>query len=486
MISGKLALGGMSVEFGNAKERFEHLSARSKTLTARQAKLLAEEASIIETLAELYLPELSPEAVSAGLTQLSSKMDDALAAQAEHRRVLAERLATVPEEVSRKEFLVAEAEGAEERAARGLDGVRREVERELGERPEHAEAILEHRAVMERRSILKDRRSRLQTTANVEKFNYEQDRAFAYLQRRAFGEPEYRGGALARRLDGWLARRIDYEVLRRNYRILRTGPHAIQAELRTLTERATALEAIIDGHESQVAARTGFIAALESETKAQESLVEAREALAESRALYDRLAGEIRAADANLGRPYEDALATHREFLESRTIRELLEIARSTPDPRDDGLASDLEKIRSELTAIGRELRPVRDQLEETNTKVTNFSDLVRNAATHFTSRRSYFSEELDVPMLLSKMMDGRTDPAAALAALATTHRKTPLLVAERASDYDSWFADLSAPYDVELGAVEVREERGTEAESEVVVYDQHGRVLHRRVTKRS
>ncbi|MDA0327467.1 MAG: hypothetical protein O2958_00440 [Gemmatimonadetes bacterium] len=339
---------------------------------------------------------------------------------------------------------------------------------------------------MERRSILKDRRSRLQTTANVEKFNYEQDRAFAYLQRRAFGEPEYRGGALARRLDGWLARRIDYEVLRRNYRILRTGPHAIQAELRTLTERATALEAIIDGHESQVAARTGFIAALESETKAQESLVEAREALAESRALYDRLAGEIRAADANLGRPYEDALATHREFLESRTIRELLEIARSTPDPRDDGLASDLEKIRSELTAIGRELRPVRDQLEETNTKVTNFSDLVRNAATHFTSRRSYFSEELDVPMLLSKMMDGRTDPASALAALATTHRKTPLLVAERASDYDSWFADLSAPYDVELGAVEVREERGTEAESEVVVYDQHGRVLHRRVTKRS
>jgi len=99
MINGKLALGGLSVEFGNAKKRFADLADRQKALTGRQSKLLNEEEDILGNLSRTYLPELSPEAVSSGLTELSSKMHDALETQAVHRRKLSDLLDELPEEV---------------------------------------------------------------------------------------------------------------------------------------------------------------------------------------------------------------------------------------------------------------------------------------------------------------------------------------------------------------------------------------------------
>jgi len=97
MISGKLALGGLSLEFGNATKSFAELASRGKMLRRRQSKLLTEERGIVGDLARTYLPELSPEAVSAGLTELSSMMDDSLAAQSVHRQKLSDVLGELPE-----------------------------------------------------------------------------------------------------------------------------------------------------------------------------------------------------------------------------------------------------------------------------------------------------------------------------------------------------------------------------------------------------
>ena len=485
MINGKLALGGLSVEFGNAKKRFADLADRQKALTGRQTKLLNEEEDILGNLSRIYLPELSPEAVSSGLTELSSKMHGALETQAVHRRNLSDLLDELPEEVSRREFLVAEAEGTEERAARALDDARQGVELELGQSREHSEAVAEHASIMERRSVLKTRRARLQTTANVERYHYERDKPYAYLKRRAYGDPEYEAGFVTRWLDGWLAHQIDYETLNRNYRILRTGPHAIQADARKLTERAEKLETSIDAQEADVGARFGLAPALEAEAAAQRGLVDAREALDQVQGRHDRLATEIRAVDANRGRPYEEAIERHREFLETQTIRELLRIAESTPDPKDDGLVSRLGEIRTELTAVGTELAAVREGLQAKNSQATSLGELVRRAATHFMSRRSYFSEELNLPHLVRAIVEDEVNTEATLALIASSHVKQPLLVPVVSRDFDGWFAELSAQYDVELGAVELHEEAWSETDSSLVVFDHNGRILHRRVTRR-
>ena len=43
MIAGKLALGGLSLEFGGAQKRFDELSAKVEELGKRHEKLLEEE-----------------------------------------------------------------------------------------------------------------------------------------------------------------------------------------------------------------------------------------------------------------------------------------------------------------------------------------------------------------------------------------------------------------------------------------------------------
>jgi len=485
VISGKLALGGLSLEFGNAKERFHELTSQLDKLTEREETLLGQEERVFEALARTYLPELSEGAVGAGLAELKEDMATALAVQSEHRGQLADRIGELPEVVSRHERLLAEAERGEEMAAQGVERVQDAVESELGEDPEHVAAVAEHRALMERRSVLAARRMRLNTTAGVERRRYDEDRAFGYLHSRDFGGPEYDPGFATRRLDGWLARRINYDQLLHNYRILEEGPKVVHLELRDLTDRAREIETRIDVQESGVGDRLGLSAALNASASAQEQLREERVALTEARERYDRLASEIRAVDANRGRPYEDALETHRDFLASRSIKELIELARSTPDPKDDGLVARLEKIRTDLAEVGQELRPLREQLEAMNTRTTNLGDLLRRASEHFSSRRSYFSEEVNMARLVGSVAEGTTDPDDAFARLESSHVKQPLLVTKGVSDFAGWFADLSANFDRELGAVQVRHESDTDVESEVVVYDNHGRVLHRRVTRR-
>jgi len=485
MISGKVALGGLTLEFGNAEKRFRELKDKVEALTRAQEKLLGDEQGIVESLARMYLPELSPEAVSSGLTDLRERLDEALAAQEEHRRDLERSLTELPEDVARRELILAEAEREEERSAAALDAVRRSVEDELGSDSKHAENVLEHRAAMERRSILKARKARLQTTANVERHAYDEDRAFSYLLSRGYGEPEYRAGPVTRWLDGWLARRIDYTTLVRNYRVLRTGPHAIQAEIHRLTERAESLERAIDARQTDVAARLGLDAALKAEEAAQRAVVDAREALTEARGRHDRIAAEIRAVEAHRGRPYEDAVAMHRAFLEEQPIRDLLELARSTADPADDELVQKLEETRSRLEEIGRKLASHREELKRRASQSTDLADLARDAVARFTSRRSGFPEEFNLGRLVASVIDGRSDASEALTRIAESHVRRPLLEpARRGGELDGWFAELSSRFDPELGAVSVKVTEESEVE-EVVVYDHHGRVLHRRVTKR-
>jgi hypothetical protein len=485
MISGKVALGGLTLEFGDAQKRFEGLRREVEALTRAHTKLLTDEQEIIEALARTYLPELTPETVSAGLGELRKEMHDALEAQETHRRELEQRLAQLPEDIARRELLLAEAERAEEHAADALDGVRRSVERELASDEGHTRDVVEHRAIMERRSILKARRTRLQAVASGERRNYERDPAFAYLMRRRYSEPEYRGRLVTRWLDSWLARRIDFQTLIRNYRILRTGAAATHAEIRRLTERAEQLERVIDAREEEVGSRLGLLAALEAESLAQKAVIDAREVLRSVRSSHDRLAAEIRAVDAHRGRPYEDAVATHRAFLEDRTLSELVCIARSTPDPRDDDLVATLDETRTRLEEVGQKLERLRGALEQQASRTTSLAELARDALARFTSRRSRFPEEFNLQELVQSVVDGRASPKDAFGQIADAHVPRPLLVPTGTQPIHGWFAELSSRFDPELRAVSERVD-GSEIDSEVVVYDRHGQVLHRRVTKRN
>ncbi|HKJ03027.1 MAG TPA: hypothetical protein VJ997_11250 [Longimicrobiales bacterium] len=485
MISGKVALGGLSLEFGNAQKRFDELAARVRELSEAQTALLEEERGLFERLAHLYLPELSPEAVSSGLSEIRSRLLEVLDGQRTHRAKLDTELGRMPGRMAEIAEAVEASEAEEARMARALDEARGRVEEHLGAEPAYRTAVERHQAAMERRALLKDRRARLQAAANVERARYEGYRPFAYLHGRAFGEPEYRGGAVARLFDGWLARRTDFARMARHYRILRTGPYAIQAEIHRLTKHGAELEQVIDELQSEADQRCGLSPALEAAAAAQEKLVADRAALAAATERRDALAAEAREIEANRGAPYEEAIQLHRDFLESQTVLELLRLARSTPDPRDDELVTKVERVRKRLEGVNQELVAQRQELERLAGRAGGVADLARSAVERFSSRRSHFPEEFRMGDLVRSVFDGSTDPHQAITEIHEAHVGRQVLASSEPGPWGAWFAELSADFDRELGAttLEITEEH--ESESEVILKDARGRVIHRRVTRR-
>ncbi len=483
MISGKLAFGDLTLEFGHNERLFEEASREVTHLTEECARLLERERELVEELASIYLPDLSPGSVSSVLHELERQMRELLAEHETYRSRVVAELESMDQRLDDLGSAVARAEEEEAAAAGALAEVQDAIERSLVGEPGLAEAVAEHRALLTRRSILKTRRTRLISTANVERYNYERHRPFAYLLDRRFGEPEYQAGFLRGRLDRWLAQRIGYETLRRNYRILRTGPHALHAEMRRLSERAEALEAEIDARQAEVAEEHGLRPSLDAEQRAQEALVQARDRLAEATERRDALATEMRSLDADRGAPYQAALRLHADFLEDKNVKELLRIAESTPDPRDDALVERLGNIRDELSRKRAELDERSRNLDTLATKTNRLGEVVRRTAHRFSSRRSYFPEEERLREIFHATTEGDADAGEVMGWLADEHRAEPLLKPSLSDTLDGWFAEISSLFDPELGAVTVDVEG--EGEEQVLVYDANGKLLHRRVTRR-
>ena len=485
MIQGKLALGGLSLEFGGAQKRFDELSAKVEELADRQGHLLEEERQVIEELARIYLPELTPEAVSEGLRELQAHLRDALAEQRQHHVAIAQTREEAERRVDELQADVDTRAQTEADAATRLDQVRAAVEATLGEDSEPQQMADEHGAIMARRAALKHRRARLQGTANVERHKYEAFKPFAYLQKRQYGEPEYHAGFIARALDRWLAHRTAYDVLAERYRILRIGPHAIQAEIRRLSDRAAELEAELDRRQDEAGARHGLIPALQADAEAQRVVVEARQRLHEATERRDALAAELRAVEAHRGGPYEDAVAMHEDFLQSQSVRELERLARTTPDPRDDALVARLDELRARLEGSDKDLAVHRTELERLANRTGSLADLAREAARSFSSRRSYFPEAAKLKDMVGLLLDKQASTEELMDELWQQHTPRQIIVPTDARGLEGWFAELSSVFDPELGAVTVHVDDALDVEHEIIVHDADGRVLHRRVTRR-
>lgn len=482
MIRGKVALGGLSVEFGNAREHFDEVASRTEELRARHEALLEEEQSILEELARIYLPELSPTSVREGLVGLRSRLRQALDIQRARRGELAHELDELARRLDPLHAALRAREDEEERAAERLEAARHEVEGALGRDTDYLARTEEHRALLERRALLVTRRARLSAVAGAERSRYEGYRPFAYLKKRRFGEAGYRAGLLARTLDRWLARRIGFDSLDRSYRILRAGPHELHAEIRRLRERAAHLEEELDRRQAEVAGTCGLTAALEADARAQDSVMEARKELEVATERRDSLSAEIRALEAHHGGVWEDLLAEHEDFLRRQPIQELIRIARSTAGPRDDALVTRLEEVRSKLERTGAELAAHQKELKRAAGRADGLAELARSAAARFSSRRSFFHDGLDLPGLVRSLVRGNTTPEEAVERLDEAHVARPVLVAQEERGFGGWFAELSSRFDRELAAtLHVADE----VEAEYTVFDANGKVVHRRVTRR-
>lgn len=365
-------------------------------------------------------------------------------AEKRHRTLLDEEHRTV-EELAR----VYLPDLSPESVASGLDALRNRLDEALA-------------AQEERRERLLTRRARLAAAASVERHRYEEDRLFRYLHDRDYGGPGYRAGPLTRRLDRWLARRMDYETLSRNYRILKVGPHQLGAEIRRLGERAEELEARLN---------------------------EAQSALDRARSTQAAIHAEQRAIEHNRGRDFEEALELHRDYLEGKTVRELEELARSTPDPRDERLVRRLDEIRRELEGVAQELALRREDMERASEKIERIAELQDAGIQRMAGHNSLFPEGFDIRAVLGAFMSGEAGVEEVVETLADSRTEASIFVEVERPYFDAVYRELTSAFDARVGGAPVVDaewemEDGTV--TEVEVQDAEGRVLRRRVTRRT
>ena len=149
----------------------------------------------------------------------------------------------------------ARKELAEERVEAGRAAVAGVLEGDA----EYRSNAEEHSALMDRRDRLKSRRAKLLAVAALERPNYDGFAPFRYLSDRDYGEPEYRVGWISRLPDRWLAKRVDFRTLYRHHRLLKVGPHQIQAEIVRSSRRAGELETQMDATEEKAAESWGGV-----------------------------------------------------------------------------------------------------------------------------------------------------------------------------------------------------------------------------------
>ncbi len=483
MISGRVALGGLSVEFGNARRRFEERAEEVRRIADEHAGLLQEEREILQSLAELYLPELSPSAVGAGLAEMEDELRAALRSQEVHRKALFADLAVAEREVAEQQ---ARAEALEPGEAAAADRVRRcreAAEEKLSADDEYQGWVADHEAAMERQEVLRKRRSRLASASSFERRRYDACLPYTRLRDRRWGTPDYRGRLIARVFDRWLARRIDYEELARRDVILTEGPRLTHAEVQEVRRRAAELERLTDEREAAVLAEVGLGNALPSWEEAKRGLEVERERLDRLRLRRDGLVGELQRVEAKQGQPWQEAIRRHRDFLQGETISGLARRAEQTPDPRDDDLVRRLGAVRDRIETSAEALEAAREELERLAGRTGFFADLKREATRRFVQRPARFSEEFRLEEALGANRDGAPRSDAVLGRLeeaSVSDLHGPF--AHVAGGLAEWVAAIESSLDHDLRIVE---EVVDETFTDVLVFDAEGRVVSRRVTRR-
>jgi len=478
----------LSSELDRAHAEFARLSREIERLENRHATLVEEDEETVESLARLYLPNLSPRSVSEGLVELREWMAGALKDQEKQRATLtaevAQALALEREVEARRNEL--ETEVAELNAR--LHEAREQVEAALGEDSEHARRVEEHEAVMEVRERLKRRGARLAAASTRERPHYESDRLFRYLRAREYGGPGYRGRGLTARIDRWLAERIDFATLERNYRILKTGPHEISHQVRELSERAAALEPIIDAQEESAARETGLLSLIEERGRLESLLTEAQADLDAARSARASIQAALDDVERHRGRDFDHALEAHRQFLERKSIQELRKLAESTPDPRDDGLVKKLADVRVQLDEVRAALKELRRKRSEASRRMSRLTDLQLGGVENVMNRSLTGAGIEAVHGIIDRFLSGDQSVEAVVDEIAGVGDDSMVVEVERPY-FDAVYRELTAAFDDDLaqgGRVEEtvwESDDGTE--KEVVVRDGKGNVIRRRVTRR-
>ena len=445
MLTGRQALRSIRSRVERAKKDYDRIRRYVHELEELHGSALEEEREVLTELAQAYLPELTYDAMVSGLTQLKLRVAEILQRQGARKEALQSEIQAHGSRLAGAEGrLEAQKAGwaeVEHRVAESRAAVAAALEAD-GEYREWAE---EHAALMDRRDKLKARRARLLAVATAERHAYESFAPFRYLKERAFGEPEYRAGWITRLFDRWLARRIGFPKLDRNHKLLKVGPHQIQAEILRSSRRAGELEAAQDETEQRLAVAQALRATLEELAASHEEVAKARAARDAVRSEQEMGESELRELEANRGRYHEEAIELHRQHLGEKSIQELETLARETPGGEDDRLVRWLDDVQLRLDQIEKSGRERLEELDEARERVDGLVQIEEAGRRDFGSFRSHFDDGFALDPLMDGFMAGDWTWRAVVDRMNAVHYMRPIFGSMAESMLGGILSELAA-----------------------------------------
>ncbi len=174
---------------------------------------------------------------------------------------------------------------------------------------------------------------------------YRNDPLFMYLWRREFGSPRYQASGLVRMLDEWVAGLVRYSDARANYALLTEIPVRLRAHAEDLRRQVQATKAARDEIEAQ---RTRELAGgdLIAELRRE------RERQADLDNELERITSELTETGSQLriyakgeDQSFIAAVAAYATFLEREPLRRLIGQAAATETKEDDAVVEDVRRL---------------------------------------------------------------------------------------------------------------------------------------------
>lgn len=406
-ISGPVVHQQLMDAYANVQENFESQRSRTSEASLQRDQLVDDRSEALISLAEHYLPELTPEAIRETWSEMRPGLSQIMLRKQERAsRIQSELDALTTRRQQQDQELLAlnrRLDEATEEQQTVADQVQKALHDdaefvELSDRAAIAEAALE-RAEANLEEIDQDAARKLPA--------YDNSTLFRYLHDRGYGTSDYTKRGFSRRMDRWLARYIDYNKAKQGYEFLRKTPDHMR---QIIAEDRLALDTVMDELErrrDKVAGDFGLPEKIQLTAGLQEQrdqqMIELDSLLADS----DKTQRDLTDLEDPRGTYYRDAIKLFRETLEQSDSQELRQRARETREITDDQIVARLMGVESEIGQLDDDARRRREELKDMQSFLEDLGRLIqRFRAAQFDSSRSQFVGSLDVFEELDRAQD--------------------------------------------------------------------------------
>ena len=362
-------------------------------------------------LAEIYLPEMTAQAVTQTLKEVQKDVQKIFEEKQHRRKELESLIETAKVKREKLEDKLEDITGQLNKKAAERDGLTARIAVQLQGNTDYVALSNEAKQTNARLEQNKARLQEVERDSEEKLKAYKANAQFIYLANREFGSGNYNAGWLTRIIDSRVAKKIRYSEQKKNYDYLLAMPQLMETEVQRRQEELEAILKRAHEIEQAEAEKHRLPEVLEGGARLGR---ERNQFMAEVEALdakYSDYVKERTELDNTKGEYHQEAIRKLKAFLKGRDIGALIEKAEDTPTEEDNRILNRLGEIDARIKTLkyqSKEAKLHRDTVQE---KLKGSKEILRKYAQNdFESERSYFDDGFDVEALLLGYVLGRYD----------------------------------------------------------------------------